>query len=140
MQQFEVKSAAGTVARGACYGKWSQYHPACSDCMVWTDCQRVTERTQKEVMEKEKAELNPIEYMLGLLREKYNEERKFGDGVSAHCFRNEDGVKSIVVWVKDSGKVKMETANGALVVDKIESAKQVREIFASNDAMKGVLD
>lgn len=139
MRELETKSAAGNVARGACYGKWSEYHPACSECMVWTDCKRVTCRANRESEKRRKAEGNPIEYMLSLLRGVYREERKHGDGVSAHCFKTKNGVKKAVVWVTDSGKVKVETAKGNAVFDSIESGVHVRQIFADNEAMKGLL-
>jgi len=137
MPEFETKKASGSVAKGACYGNWSQYHPACPNCMVWCDCKRVTAREKRKLAEKAKAEENPIDYMLGILRKSYTEERKFGNEASAHCFKNSDGVKTVVVWVAKSGKVKIKTKKGEVTFDSLESGKHVREILSTNKIMKG---
>ena len=135
MRKVEMKNAAGSIVKGACYRKWNQFHPACGECMVSMHCQRETEQVKKELTAKDRAESNPLEYMLGILRNSYMEERKFGEGIRAHCFRNKKGVKAVVVWVNDSGKVKIKTAKEEVVFDKLESASQVKELFTDKGCL-----
>ena len=139
MQEIEMKSAAGDVVRGACYGKWSRYHPACSDCMVWTDCQRITEKTKRVAAKKAQEEADPVAYLLGLLRKKYSEERKFGEGVCGHLFKNKNGEKVVAVFVAEDGKVKIQSAGGLKVFKKLESADMVRNDVLTDDVMKDIV-
>ena len=139
MQEVETKSAAGSVATGACYGKWSRYHPACSDCMVWVDCQRVTEKAKCAAAKKAQSEADPVSYLLRLLRKKYSEERKCGDGVCGYLFKKSSGVKVVAVYVKDDGGVKVQSTNGVKVFKKLESADEVREKLVNDEVMEGVL-
>jgi hypothetical protein len=140
MSEFQVYAANGSLD-GSCFGLWEMSAPECGKCLVREHCEAKVKRgavTQAEASEpielteeeRKMPEIPPLEYMLDLLRSRFDYTTKQNDKAVAHCFWKDTEVVFTVIVAKGSGKLKLMLESGRTkILNGLDSIEQVEGVL-----------
>lgn len=140
MSEFQVYDANGSLD-GSCFGLWEMSAPECSKCLVREHCEAKVKRgavTQAEAGEavelteedRKMPEIPPLEYMLDLLRSRFDYTTKANDKAVAHYFWKDTEIVFTVIMAKGTGKLKFVAESGRTkIIDGLDSIEQVEGIL-----------
>jgi hypothetical protein len=140
MSEFVSFDAKGTLD-GSCFGLWEMSAPECSRCLVREPCEAKVKRgaviqaeagESVELTEEDRKmpEILPLEYMLDLLRSRFDYTTKQNDKAVAHYFLEEGKNVFTVIVSKGNGKLKLVSSTGeSKLMDFLESVEQVERVL-----------
>ena len=143
MSKLELHDVYGYLD-GDCFGLWDMSNPACTTgkCLVAKHCEEKTKRgvvVQEETKiqeivlteeEKKLPEIAPMEYMLDLLKGRFEYSMKENDKAIAHYFLKDGKTVFTIIVSKTNGKVKLQSALcEPKVFNSLASIEEVEEIL-----------
>lgn len=143
MRGLEVHESHGHL-ESCCFGLWDMSDSACNTgkCLIAKQCEEITKKkiavqedsriVDEVVLTKEERklpEISPMEYMLDLLKGRYDYSTKENDKAVAHYFNKDDRTILTIIVSKTNGKLKLQSVLGGKVLNGINSIEEVEEIL-----------